>query len=65
LKRAADRDLQKLQNELEFTIMALSEEDSPLPVVLAGGWTRETIEQLARELGVIKRARKKDVWVLL
>lgn len=45
--------------------MALVEEDSPLPGVLAGGWTRSSLEQLAREVGVIKRARKKDVWVLL
>ena len=45
--------------------MALVEEDSLLPDILAGGWTRTSLEQLARDLGVIKRARKKDVWVLL
>ena len=39
--------------------MALVEEDSLLPDILAGGWTRTSLEQLARDLGVIKRARKK------
>jgi putative transposase len=45
--------------------MALAEEDSSLPSVLAGDWTRESLNKLARDLGVIQRTRKKDVWVLL
>jgi hypothetical protein len=45
--------------------MALVEEDISLPATLAGRWTRESLEKLAREQGVIKRTRKKDIWVLL
>ncbi|MDG1482772.1 MAG: IS4 family transposase [Myxococcota bacterium] len=50
---------------LEITVMALAPEDIPLPHVLAGDWTRENLTTLARQLGVIQRARKKDVWLLL
>jgi len=45
--------------------MALTEEDSPLPDVLAGNWSRETLTALAREMGVIRRTRKKEIWVLV
>jgi hypothetical protein len=47
-----------LQNDLEIIV------SGPLPSVLAGGWTRECLNVLARELVVIKRARKKDIWGL-
>ena len=45
--------------------MALAEEDSPLPTVLAGCWTRESITALARQKRAVQRSRKKDIWILL
>ena len=45
--------------------MALAEEESPLPTVLAGCWTRDTITALARKKRAVQRARKKDIWILL
>ena len=45
--------------------MALAEEDSPLPAVLAGRWTRESITALARQKRAVQRSRKKDIWILL
>ncbi len=45
--------------------MALAEEDSPLQKILAGNWSPQSLGTLARKMGVIKRARKKDLWLLL
>lgn len=45
--------------------MTLTKTDSPLPDVLSGNWTRETLFDLACEMGVIRRARKKEIWVLV